>query len=130
MLDSNHKLDYRGCLKVNKNILSTPRKCKCADRTVRDHRLICVYVFRICIKQIHLRRGTDDFSHPLNPYVMNGLCHPYHLGESSFILRGIRSIYSFLIHFSMKFLSANRIATDGLLCLPMSHKKGRHAFMG
>ena len=39
----------------------------------------------------------------------------------------------FLFHFSMKFLSANRIAPDvtpqnaelhlGLFCLPMSHKK-------
>ena len=69
----------------------------------------------------------------INPIVMNGLSHPYHLDESIFIFRGIRSIFSSLFHFSMKFMSANRIAPDGtpqnaashlgLFCLPMSHKK-------
>ena len=63
----------------------------------------------------------------------NGLSHPYHLDESIFIFRGIRSNFSFLFHFSMKFLLANRIAQDGmqrfaashlvLFCLPMSHKR-------
>ena len=63
----------------------------------------------------------------------NGLSHPYHLDESTFIYRGIRSDFSFLFHFSMKFLQANRIAPDGtprfaashlgLFCLPMSHKR-------
>ena len=63
----------------------------------------------------------------------NGISHPYHLEESIFIFRGIRSKISFLFHFSMRFLSANRIAPDGtprftashlgLFCLPMSHKK-------
>ena len=67
----------------------------------------------------------------LNPLVTNGLSHFYHLDESTFILRGIRSIFS--IFFSMKFIKANRIARDGtprfaashlgLFCLPMSHKK-------
>ena len=62
----------------------------------------------------------------------NGLSHPY-LDESIFILRGIRSNFSFLFHFSMKIMSANRLAPDGrprfvvshlgLFCLPMSHKK-------
>ena len=65
----------------------------------------------------------------------NGLSHPYHLDESTFIFRGIGSVFffSFLFHFSMKFVSANRIAPDGtprfaashlgLFCLHMSHKK-------
>ena len=58
---------------------------------------------------------------------MNGLSHLYHLDESTFILRDIRSNFSFLLHFSMKFVSANRIAPDavshlGLFRLPMSHK--------
>ena len=63
----------------------------------------------------------------------NGLSHPYHLDESIFIFRGIRSKFSFLFHFSMKIMSANRIAPDetprfaashlGLICLLMSHKK-------
>ena len=46
---------------------------------------------------------------------------------------GIKSNFSFLFHFSMKFMKANRITPDGmrrfaasylgLLCLPLSHKK-------
>ena len=69
----------------------------------------------------------------LNPLVTNGLSYPYHLDESIFIYGGIRSIFSFLFHFSMKFMSASRIALNGtprlaaahleLFCLPMSHKK-------
>ena len=35
----------------------------------------------------------------LNPLVKNGLSHRYHLGESIFIFRGIRSNFSFLFHF-------------------------------
>ena len=68
-----------------------------------------------------------------NPLVRNGFFHPYHLDESTFIFRDIRSDFSFLFHFSMKIMSANRIAPDGtprfsashlgLFCLPMSHKK-------
>ena len=52
------------------------------------------------------------------------------MGEPSFIFRGIGSNFSILFHFSMKNMSANRIAPDGtprfhlgLFCLPMSHKK-------
>ena len=68
-----------------------------------------------------------------NPLVTNGLSHLYHLDESTFIFRGIRGNFSFSFHFSMKFLSANRKASDGtqrfaashlgLFCWPMSHKK-------
>ena len=39
----------------------------------------------------------------LNPLVTNGLSHPY-LDESTFVLRGISSNFSFLFHFSMNFL--------------------------
>ena len=71
----------------------------------------------------------------LNPLVMNRLFHRYHLDESIYILRDIRSNFSFLFHFSMRIMSENRIAPDGtphfvasdlgLFCLPtcMSHKK-------
>ena len=70
----------------------------------------------------------------LNPLVVNGLSHPYHLDESTFIFRGVGSNFSFLFHFSMKFmLKANRMAPDvtlhfaashlGIFCLPMSTKK-------
>ena len=64
---------------------------------------------------------------------MNGISHPYHLDESIFIFRGVGNNFSFLFHFSMKIMSANRIAPDGtlcfaashlgLFCLPMCHKK-------
>ena len=75
------------------------------------------------------------------PIINNGLFHPYHLNESTFIFRGIRSNFSILFHFSMKFLQANRIAPDetppaaasqlppsaasqlGLFCLPVPHEK-------
>ena len=49
----------------------------------------------------------------LDPFVTNGLSHPYHLDVSTFIYRGIRSNFSFFFHFSMKFKSAYRIAPDG-----------------
>ena len=51
------------------------------------------------------------------------------MDESTFMFRGIGCDFSFLFHFLMKFMSANRIASDGmashlgLFCLPMSHKK-------
>ena len=67
------------------------------------------------------------------PLVTNGLSHPYHLDESTLILRDTRCYFSFLFHFSMKRNKANRIAPDGtprfaashlgLFCLPMSNKK-------
>ena len=68
-----------------------------------------------------------------NPYVTYGISHPYHLDESTFIFGGIRGNFSFLFHFSMKFMKENLIAPDGtprfavshlgLFCLPMSHKR-------
>ena len=75
----------------------------------------------------------DKNCEEINPLVMNGLSCLYHLDESILCLRGIRSNFSLLFHFSMKFMKANRIAPDGmpcvaashlgLFCLPMSHKK-------
>ena len=68
-----------------------------------------------------------------NPYLTNGFSHCYHLDESTFVFRGIRSDFYILFYFSMKFLCANRIAPDGtprsaashlgLFCWPMSHKR-------
>ena len=62
-----------------------------------------------------------------NPLVTNGLAHPYHMDEPTFILKGSRSKFSFEI------IKTNRIAPDGtqrfaashlwLFCLLMSHKK-------
>ena len=35
----------------------------------------------------------------LNPLVTSGLPHPYHLDESTFIFRGVRSSFSFFVSF-------------------------------
>ena len=76
---------------------------------------------------------TSGKRNQLNPLVTNRFSHPYQMGESISIIRGIRGNFSFLFHFSMKILYAYRIAPDGtpsfaasrlgLICLPMSHKK-------
>ena len=55
------------------------------------------------------------YSVAFNPNKANGLSHPYHLDESIFIFRGISRNFSFLFHFSMNIMSANRIAPDGTL---------------
>ena len=75
-----------------------------------------------------------------NPLVTNGLYYPYHLDKSTFIFRGIRSIFSLLHQFLMKIKIAKRIAQDGtmrfamshlgLFCLPMFHKMdARHIWV-
>ena len=48
----------------------------------------------------------------LNLYLTNGLSNSYHLDDSTSVFREIRSNFSVLFHFSMKFRSANRIASD------------------
>ena len=68
-----------------------------------------------------------------NPLVTNGFSHPYHLYVSIFIFRGIRSDFSFLFHFSMKIMSAHRIAPDGTPCFAILFAnvppKGCRAYM-
>ena len=81
----------------------------------------------------HFPTKTNILRCNINPYVMNGLSHPYQLDEPIFILGGSGFLFSFLFHFSIKCMSSNRIAPDGtlrfaashlgLFCLPMSHKK-------
>ena len=83
---------------------------------------------RLC----HLTWSENSHGY-INPYLTNGFSHHDQLDESTFIIRGVRSDFEFLSHFSMKFLQANRIAPGGtprsaashlgLCCLPMSHKK-------
>ena len=70
------------------------------------------------------------FTNYINPLVTNGLFHPYHLNEPTFIFRGVRSVV--LCSFFDENNSSNRIAPDetqriaashlGLFCLHMSHK--------
>ena len=57
----------------------------------------------------------------INPYMTSGHVHHYHLGGSTFYFRGLRSDFVFLLHFSMKFLSANRTAPDGTSYSAASH---------
>ena len=52
--------------------------------------------------------------------------HPYQMDQSTFILGASGVIFFYFSPFLMKFISANRIATDVTLPfarLPMSHKK-------
>ena len=63
----------------------------------------------------------------------NGLSQPYDLDESTFVFRGIRSNFSILFHFAMKFMKTYRMSPDGtphnagshlgIFRLPLSHKK-------
>ena len=64
-----------------------------------------------------MRKVTGDklLTGCVNQPVTNGLSHPYHWDESSFISRGNRSIFSFLFHVSMKIKYANRIAPSGVI---------------
>ena len=62
------------------------------------------------------------------------------LGRVHYRFRGVGSIFSFLFHFSIKFVNANRIAPDGtprfaashlgLFCLSMSHNKDARLIYG
>ena len=47
------------------------------------------------------------------PLVTNGISHPYHLDESSFILRGARSNFLFLFHFFYE----NNLSKHNSVCL-------------
>ena len=82
---------------------------------------------------IYAKAQQFGITKQIHPPVTNELSHLYRLDESIFIFSGIRSNFSFLFHFSMKFMSANRITPDRtprfaashlrLFCFPMSHKK-------
>ena len=103
----------------------------------RLQKSIQVYVIMTSenVRQIQTNKPNHDivlYKKNLNPYLTNGFSHRYHLGESTFIFRDVRSDFKFLSHFLIKFFQANRIAPDGtprsaashlgLCCLPMSHK--------
>ena len=70
---------------------------------------------------------------PVAVIIRNGFSHHYHLGEPTFIFRGVMCGFYFISHCSMKFLCANRVAPDGtprsaashlgLFYLLMSYKK-------
>ena len=70
----------------------------------------------------------------INPYLTNGFSHHYHLGESIFIFRDIRSVlFLNLITFfnenspskqnSPRWDAVSAASHLGLFCLPMSHKR-------
>ena len=72
----------------------------------------------------HIVGLVDLDRNTLKPYLTNGFSHRYHLGESTFIFRGVRSFFYFLSYFSMKFLCANRIAPDGAILFAYVPQKG------
>ena len=53
---------------------------------------------------IGLKTDPREDYDAVNPLMPNGLAHHYHLGEPTFIIRGLRSGFKFLFHFSIKFL--------------------------
>ena len=87
----------------------------------------------------HVQKFSEIFlQHSIvNPYLRNGFSHHYHLGESTFIIRGVRSDFYFLSHFSMNEIPPSKQNSPrwdpaertphsaashlGLCCLPMSH---------
>ena len=56
-----------------------------------------------------------------NPFMMSGLTPRYNLDESTVTIGGIKSDLDILFDFSMKILSANRIAPDGTPRSAASH---------
>ena len=58
-------------------------------------------------------RFVMDWHYSYQPVSVNGLSYYYHLSESTFILKGIRSDFKFSYKFLMEILLANRIAPDG-----------------
>ena len=46
-------------------------------------------------------KGNFRGNTSINPYLMNGFSHHYHLGQSTFIFRGIRSDFSISFNFSI-----------------------------
>ena len=75
----------------------------------------------VCLKTLQEVCRLNTVACQINPYLMNGFSHHYHLGESTFIFRGGRCDFKILLHFSTKFLKANRIASDGAPHSVVSH---------
>ena len=86
--------------------------------TFSQHSIIVV----IIIDKDVLKESTTIKSETyINPLTTNRFTHHYHLGESTFNSRVIKSDFKFLISFSMEILSANRIAPDGTPLSAASH---------
>ena len=76
----------------------------------------------------------------LNPLGDNGFSHPYHFDESTFVLRGFESMFSFLFPFSdenhiskpnsPRWDAAIRGVTSGAILFAYVPLKGRQAYMG
>ena len=93
---------------------------------------------KICLRFDSNRH--EELHNVLNPYVTNGISHPYQLGDFIFNFRGIRSYFSFLFHCSMKIMYNSKQnsprwyaaycgVASGVFCLPMSHKKVRRIWI-
>ena len=52
----------------------------------------------------------------VNPYLTNGFSHHYHLGQSTFIIRGIRSDFEFLFFDEIPLSKQNSPRWDAAFC--------------
>ena len=86
-------------------------------------------------KPNRISQKVINFLYPNKP---NGLSHPYHLDEPTFILGASGVFFPILFHFSMNFMQANKTPPDGTprfairgysVCL-CPKKKGHQAYMG
>ena len=64
-----------------------------------------------------------------NTYLTNGFSHHYHLGDSIFIFKGVRSDFCFQLFDENSLSQQNSPRWDATFCgvwgcLPMSHKRG------
>ena len=81
--------EYHSLAEFSKNIPNLERQASLCS---------CSACFFVRLEERFSREGN------LNPLVTNGLSHPYHLDESTFICRDTGSNISILFHSSMKFL--------------------------
>ena len=70
------------------------------------HSPVCVGLGRKPRRPVFSQRGS---------YATIGLSHPYHLDESTFLLRDIGNKFAFLFHFSMIFSSPEPLGSQGEL---------------
>ena len=86
--------------------------------------------------QVDPRTETEK----INPLVMSGLSHPYHLDDSSFICRGIGNEFFIFISFfdenhvskqnSLRWDAGFCGVTSGAILFAYVTLKGRQAYMG
>ena len=86
---------------------------------------------RLMADSVKLLMRQDDRD-SFNPYVTNGLSHPYHLDESTFILGASGVVFHFYFIFDENYVSKQNSprlnaaycgGTSRTICVSTSHKK-------